>query len=202
LRQPAFQPFIRKECTMSNTQALATEADQEALSPCDEDASDEIAGSDAPDSTDPDVPEQFVVQDSESANWVIRKINEARAYRKAVASYAAREMKRAEREEEFFLFRFERQLRDWAASEVAKLKGRRKTINLPAGSLSFRHAGPSLVIDDDQAVIEWARISCPRAVQISERLSRSIVKEHFAATGELAERGVHVDPAREVFRVS
>jgi hypothetical protein len=182
---------------MSTVQLSAFETEQ-GLMP------DAEGMTDAPDAgdtgfPDPEVPEQFAVSDRDSANWVVRKINEARAYRKAVAVYAAREMKRAEREEEFFLFRFEGQLRAWAVSEIVKLKGRRKTINLPAGSLAFRTDGPKLVIDDDEKVIEWARGNCPEAVQISERLSRGVVKEHFEATGEVPKQGTHFEPEAERF---
>lgn len=187
---------------MSAVQSSAFEAEQGLMPDAERMTDGDMADAGDTGFPDPEVPEQFAVSDRDTANWVVRKINEARAYRKNIEAYAAREKRRAEREEEFFRFRFERQLRDWAASEIAKLKGKRKTINLPAGSLSFRHAGPNLVIDDEEAVIDWARKNCPAAIQVSERLSRTTVKEHFEATGELPERGAHAEPSRETFRVS
>jgi len=54
----------------------------------------------------PEVPSTFAVTDAASANWVIRKIVEARAYAARVRHWSALEIRRAEREEQFFIRRF------------------------------------------------------------------------------------------------
>ena len=51
------------------------------------------------------VPETFAVDDAASANWLVRKIVETRAYAKHVKEWADGELRRAEREELFFLHR-------------------------------------------------------------------------------------------------
>ena len=89
---------------------------------------------------EPAVDEGFCVRDESSANWVIRKIAECRSYAERVTVWAAAEIRRAEKEEEFFLFRFGGQLERWASEEIRKLKGRRKSLNLPAGAVGFRRA--------------------------------------------------------------
>jgi hypothetical protein len=48
-------------------------------------------------------PDTFVVNDAMSANWLLRKIVEARAYAKHVKEWANGELRRAEREEMFFI---------------------------------------------------------------------------------------------------
>src|SRR4051794_17149533 len=53
-----------------------------------------------------DVPERFAVRDPESASWVIRKIVEARAYAERVRRSAEAELRRAERVEQWLLWRF------------------------------------------------------------------------------------------------
>ena len=44
-----------------------------------------------------------------------------------------------EREEKTLMFLFGRQIEDWAKAEIEKLRGRRKSINLPGGTVGFRH---------------------------------------------------------------
>src|SRR4051812_10340987 len=89
----------------------------------------------------PDLPvvsEQFVVHDASSASWVARKVNEARAYAKRVSEWAAREIKRAERDEQFLMMRYGGQLEEWASQQIALLKGRRRSICLPGGTVGYR----------------------------------------------------------------
>jgi hypothetical protein len=119
----------------------------------------------------PEVPERFSVNDDSSANWVVRKILEARAYARHCQEWCERELARARRDEEFFLFRFGRQLEEYAKEQIEREKGRRKSVNLPAGTIGFRKEGPKLVVDDEAVVIAWAKQHLPDAVQIVERLT-------------------------------
>ena len=146
------------------------------------------------------VPESFCVKDEATANWVVRKITEARAYAQHVKQWAEKEICRAEHEEEFFMARFESELSKWATKEIGKFKGKRKSLNLPAGSVGFRSCAPKLVIDDEVAVLSWARKSCPAAIATVEHVSKSEVKEHLEQTGEVPD-GAHVEPASERFYV-
>src|SRR4051812_34057237 len=52
------------------------------------------------------VPERFAVTDEASANWLVRKVLEARRYAERVEAWAAAEMRRARRDEAFLLGRF------------------------------------------------------------------------------------------------
>ncbi len=81
------------------------------------------------------------------------------------------------------------------------MKGRRKSLNLPAGVVGFRAIGPNLLIDDEEPVLRWAKEHCASAVVVVERLSRSALKSHFVATGELPEAGAHVEPSAEKFYI-
>jgi hypothetical protein len=127
-------------------------------------------------------PESFEVTDAVSANWVIRKIIEARTYAKHVTEWAEGELRRAEREEEFFLHAYGRQLEDWARAEIAK--GRRKSIKLPAGTLGFRTDPPKLDVMDETKLIAWCRASLPTALRIETHVFKQHVKDHFTITGE------------------
>jgi hypothetical protein len=59
------------------------------------------------------VPERFAVRDEASANWVVRRVVEARTYAERVKAWAEREQRRARREERFFLHRFGAELDRW-----------------------------------------------------------------------------------------
>lgn len=132
--------------------------------------------------------DDFHVVDAKTASWVARKINEARAHRQRVKAWAARELRRAERREQFFLMRFGGELERWARSELAK-NGRRKakSIDLPGGTLCFRAERPRLVIIDEAALIAWAKTNLPAAVKTVESVAKSELNRHLADTGECAD---------------
>jgi len=148
-----------------------------------------------------DAEEGFHVHDDSSANWVIRKIQEARAYSCRVAEWSEKEQVRAKREEDFFLFRYGQQLMDYARKKIDELGGRRKSIALPAGTLGFRKEHAKIIIDDEAAVLAWAKAHKPDLVTIIERLSKSGLNEHIDATGEIPEAGLHIEPEKEKFFV-
>jgi hypothetical protein len=130
----------------------------------------------------PDVPEAFGVSDASSANWLVRKVIEARAYAKHVKEWAALEVRRAEREERFFLERFGPQLEAWARQQIAG--SRRKSMKLPAGTVGFRTEPRRLDVTDEAKLIGWCRKALPSALRIETHLMRSIVKDHVEQTGE------------------
>lgn len=148
------------------------------------------------------VPKQFAIVDEKTANWLVRKIIEARQYDAQVKTWAAKECRRAEREEMTLMFLFGRQIEAWTKDQIGRLSGRRKSICLPAGTVGFRSQNAKLVIDDEFAVLNWARQNLPSAIQSTEKLLKSILNGHFETSGELPEKGAHVEPAREKFSIS
>lgn len=150
---------------------------------------------------DLEVPISFSVRDEASANWVVRKITEARRYAQKAKEFADFEARRAAREEEFFLRRFGDELSAWAAAQIAAVKGKKKSINLPAGCVGFRRCDTKLVVDDEDAVLAWAQQACPEAVSTVLKLSKTAINEHFGCTGEIPGQGAHVEPAGDRFYV-
>jgi hypothetical protein len=128
--------------------------------------------------------EGFSVRDESSANWLIRKIAECRAYRERVEDWAAMEIKRAEREEAFLMTRFGGQLETWARRQIAKGHGR-KSVKLPAGTVGFRTEPTRLAVTDEPALLAWCKAHLPSAVQTIQRVLKSSVKDHIDSTGEL-----------------
>ncbi len=151
-----------------------------------------------------DVPDQpdnnFNVSDQVSANWVVRRIIAARAYADHVKQWAEGELRRAEREEQFFWLRFGAQLKNWTANELSRQKTQRKSIKLPAGMLGFRNIAPKLVVLDERTLLTWARRELPEAIKVTETISKTSLNEHFDKTGEIPS-GVKVEDAKEQFYV-
>lgn len=147
------------------------------------------------------VPQAFEVRDLPSANWLVRKIVECRAYAERCAVWADAERRRAERDEAFLLASYGNQLAEFARQQIAAAGGRRKSVTLPVGSAGFRTVAARLVVGDEVAALAWAKQHVPRLVTIVERLSRSGLIDHIKATGEMPDRGVHTEPAREGFYI-
>jgi hypothetical protein len=165
----------------------------------------------------PPIPERFAVNDVSSANWVIRKIAEARTYAEHVQSWAAAEIRRAENEERYLMQRFGAQLETWARQHLQDTGSRRRSIPLPGGTIGFRSAASRLEIADQTALLNWCRENltaaivvelkasgtdaltltawrathCPSAIA-AESVMKSVVDEHFRATGECPAGTQHV----------
>ena len=122
-----------------------------------------------PDEQEPDhtnMPDHFAVTDSESANWVVRKVVEARLYATRVEAWAAAEIRRAENEERYFLDRYGPQLERWVRQELAARGGRARSFRLPAGQLGFRSISASFRTADVGVLASWCRQHLPRALRL------------------------------------
>jgi hypothetical protein len=146
-----------------------------------------------------EVAESFCIDSADAANWLVRKIVSSRQYAERVKVWAEQELRRAEREEHTLMFLFGRQLEGWVRSELERLNGKKKSLALPAGSIGFRTIAMKLVVDDEQAVLTWAKANCPNAVLASERLLKSVIDERLKTTGETPDVGVHIEPSAERF---
>ena len=86
---------------------------------------------------------------------------------------------------------------DWARIEIDKLSGRRKSMSLPAGTLGFRSEKSKLIVCDEAAVISWARMNCPAAIQTVEQLLKTPINDYFATT-----RGYEMESSFSLLRRS
>ena len=114
------------------------------------------------------VPEAFAIDDEKKATWAVRKIAEARAYARRVEAWAAAELRRAEREEQWLLRRFERDLEAWLRAELQRRGGRRRSIALPGGTLGLRQQPRKLQVMDEPALAAWCEthLSAARRVVV------------------------------------
>ena len=147
----------------------------------------------------PSVPPRFSVHDESSANWLVRRVVEARAYRDRVKQWAERELRRSEREESFFLSRHGCELDAWLRSRLATERGRRRSVNLPAGTVSYRRQPAKLVVVDEPQVVAWATNAYPDALEtvVRQRLRRRVLTQHLEQTGELPPDGATFQSASD-----
>lgn len=173
----------------------------------------------------PQASPQFEVTDAHSANWLVRRIVEARGYAERVQEWAAAELRRAKREEAFLLARYGHQAEQWLREELRKARGRRRSMSLPAGTMGLRSVPPRLeVVDQRQALEwccanlpgavmmkievagsaaiqlrEWAQIHCPDG-RVTEGVSKLHLKDHATTTGELPD-GVRLIDSPDFFYI-
>jgi Bacteriophage Mu Gam like protein len=146
----------------------------------------------------PNAPAGFEVRDHSSANWLVRKIVEARLYRRRVQEWAIGETRRAEREEQFFLQRYGPQLEAWAREQITNSS--RKSLKLPAGTVGFRTEPGRLEIKDESRLISWCRRVLPNALRTNICILKSLVSDHLQQTGECPD-GADVSGGGERFFV-
>lgn len=127
----------------------------------------------------------FTVHDAASANWVIRKIVEARTYAERVKAWAESEQRRARREEDFLLRRFGLELEAWARRQIACHHDGRRSVSLPAGSIGFRAEPTRLSVADDKRLLAWCRTHLPLAIRVIETVPKTPLMEHIKLTGEV-----------------
>ncbi len=145
----------------------------------------------------PEVDERFHVTDAATANWLVRRVLSSRAYRERVQQWAAVEIRRAEREEAFFLSRWGQELESWGRQQIRAQK-KSKSLNLPAGTIGFRVEPQKLNWLDEDRLLAWCRRHLPRAVKTTENILKSVVTEHLKNTGEIAD-GAEVGGGGEKF---
>jgi phage host-nuclease inhibitor protein Gam len=143
----------------------------------------------------------FIVSDHKTANWVVRKIVEAREHAERAKRWAAEEAARSVQDERRLLYLYGKQLEAWAAAELLRVKGRRKSVYLPDGRIGFRTRPTALDLHDAAAVVQWAKRFCPGAVVVTESVNRTILHRHFCETGEVP-NGSTVLPETEKFYVA
>jgi hypothetical protein len=144
------------------------------------------------------VDDTFHVRDENTANWVVRKVAECRAYRERVASWARAETLRADRQELFLMHRFGAELETWTRTQIGKQRGRQRSVALPAGVLGFRREPSKLLILDEDALVGWCRAHLPAAIKVTQSLLKNEIHAHIKESGEIPD-GVEMGGGKEKF---
>jgi Bacteriophage Mu Gam like protein len=145
--------------------------------------------------------EEFHVRDASTANWVVRKIVEARQYAQRVKAWAEIEQRRAQREEQFLLRRFGIELEAWARQQIARQHDDRRSVSLPAGSVGFRTEPTRLAIVDEQRLLVWCQTNLPSAIRVIESVPKTPLMDHITVTGEVPD-GAEIQGGGERFHIT
>lgn len=143
----------------------------------------------------------FQVRDASTVSWVVRKVNEARAYARRVEAWSAAELRRAEHEERWLWRRFGRELEDWLRAELSARGGRRRSVALPGGTLGLRQDPARVVVADEAAALTWCNAHLSDAVKVrleaSGEAAAQLIAWHARHAPSVAVRlGVLVEPLR------
>lgn len=147
------------------------------------------------------VSDEFHVHDAASANWVVRKIVEARQYGQRVKAWAELEQRRARREEDFLLRRFGSELETWARRQIDQQHDDRRSVNLPAGCVGFRAEPTRLAVSDEGRLLVWCRANLPSAIRVIESVPKTPLMEYLKLTGECPD-GAELQGGGERFHVT
>lgn len=143
-----------------------------------------------------------------TANRVVRRVNELRAYAKRTEEWAAAEIRRTQRQEARLMQWIGPQLETWARRRLGG--GHRRSIALPGGTISLRRQPVRPAVVDEHEVMAWCRAHLTEAVQldisvagpaiitvrqwleqigldadVNEKLRRKVITDHVKANGEL-----------------
>ena len=172
-----------------------------------------------------EVPEGFQIDDEAKASWAVRKIVEVRAHAARGKEWAARELQRAELDEQWLLRRFGPELEAWLRAELKRRGGRRRSVALPDGTLGIRQQPARLEMVDELRLAVWCERHLPEALRVTieaegalalelarwhrshrgdARLKQQVMREplnhHVGESGELPD-GAALRPAEERFYV-
>lgn len=169
--------------------------------------------------------ERFVVRDERSANWFVRRIADLRRYVAHVEQWAASEIRQSQAAERHLFSRYGGPFEEWTREYLIENGGRRRSINLPAGTAGFRAQPARLVIKDEAAALIWCRKHMPEAIgvrvsatgpialtllavgtsnpdecKVEQRVLVSVLIRHVGESGEIVP-GTDLSEPRDAFYV-
>ncbi|HEV7301640.1 MAG TPA: hypothetical protein VGN72_19920 [Tepidisphaeraceae bacterium] len=168
---------------------------------------------------------EFVIDNEHAANWFVRRIRELRDYVDRVECWSTTEVARSRRREAYLFERYGGQLENWLRRRLVDEGGRRRSINLPAGSVGLRATPAKLTVVDETALLQWVKQNMMDALQVQlgatgpdakqllewhaavglevrmfETVSKRLVNAHVGDTGEIPD-GAVLEPARDQLHI-
>ena len=147
--------------------------------------------------------ERFVLDSEEKVNWLLCKLANLEAERNRVKAQSEKMLTMLDSEINGLRFRFEDDLRAFTAERLAQSGGRRKSVHLLQGTLSFRTVPASLKIADPQAALDYAKVlglPVHTLTTIDTQVYREKAHKALMETGELLP-GVELTPEAERFSI-
>ncbi len=161
---------------------------------CTELTAEEIAAlvADAPAAT----PEAFCPTDAGGVDWVLKKMNAARAEAALIRGNAELMARACERQAEHLEWKYGAALQAWLRAELAG--GTKKSKRLFHGVLGYRQKPAAVHVTDTAAALGWAKENLPDA--IIEGLDKKALSAALLDTG-VAVPFAAFQPAEDVFYI-
>lgn len=138
-----------------------------------------------------EVADRFIVDNEDKANWCLRKLarieaarnaarEQARIEQERIAAWLEAELRRHERSAAWLETNLEQYHRNQLTADP-----KRKTIELPAGTLKARKAPDSVeILVDEETFLDWALDERPDFVRVSRVIDRKALREAAIKDGE------------------
>jgi phage host-nuclease inhibitor protein Gam len=139
---------------------------------------------------EPTLKEVFVVDSEAKVNWLLSLLANLDAEAARIKAQTETRLKQIANEKQGLLYQYEADLKAFAEQEIAKSRGKRKSVVLMQGTLAFRNVPASLKVTDEDAALEWARVNLHHnAIRTVETLDKEAYKRlqdmEFQLTGSL-----------------
>lgn len=144
----------------------------------------------------------FVIDSAERADWYLRKLANIAAEKARVKTQAAEMIRQLEADAAGLEYRFGSQLEAFARAELERRGGRRKSLPLFQGTLSFRSQPARVIVADESAALEFAQgagFAVKTTLDAAEY--RKEAQKRLQETGE-AIPGIQTVAAAETFSVT
>lgn len=161
----------------------------------------------APDDADS---ERFTVTDERSADWAARRVQQhrqaiaaKRAERDDIVAAADEWLERETKAHEDSAAYLEGLLADWLRREIDADPSKKPKVSrdLPCGATVKRTpARPSLVVEDEEALVTWLKEESPEHVEFVPKFSKADVKKLVSKDG-LKVAGVRLEPGQHGWKV-
>ncbi len=138
----------------------------------------------------------FVPADAAGVDWVLRKMNAARAEAKLVRDNAELMARTCERQADALEWKYGAALQTWLRAEIDG--GKKKSVRLYHGVLGYRTKPAAIHVTNPAAALAWARESLPAA--ITEALDKKALTEALLTNGESVPFA-DFQPAEDVFYI-
>ena len=142
--------------------------------------------------------QEFHIDSAERADWLLKKLAAIESERALIRAQAAQMIGQLDADEKGLRDRFEAELREWGRAELLRRGGRRKSLPLFHGTLTYRSVPPSLRVDDVAAALN--RAVEMGAVKVDAAGYRAAALAALKDSGELFP-GVEIVPEREHFGI-
>jgi len=137
------------------------------------------------------MPGHWQITDPGSADWALRKLGKVDAEAHQVSELAEQQIAAIEAWRGAEHGRLGTQREHWEAllGHYHRLRleedEKAKTIRLPHGTLTARKLPDGIVIEDEDALLKWAKTEAPDYVRVREDLNHSAIKAAVLKSGEI-----------------